>query len=435
MTRMLFQPALAALLTLATVATDAEAARDDFPLREAKECRPRGGMPNVFAKLEAGKPVRIAYLGGSITAQAGWRVLSREWLAKEYPKCDISETHAAIGGTGSDLGVFRVEHDALADKPDLLFVEFAVNDNSAPAEQIIKAMEGIVRKTWQADPTTDICYVYTVAQRDLEFLQAGNLKRSASVMESVADHYGIPSICMGLEVARMTERGEVIFKGDEPKTDAEKKAMAGKVLFSKDGVHPLVESGHPLYLAAIQRSIPAIKAEGKPGPHAVPAPMREDNWENAKMVPLSAAKMSAGWEKLEKGDPLNLVGKFGNRLPGVWAATQPGESIEFKFRGTDCMMYDLVGPDCGVVGITVDDHPMAKRPRFDRYCTYHRLQRLSVLRGAKDEVHTVRIETLPDDLDKVEILKGRNNKMDNPKRFAGKNWYAGAMLILGDMAE
>ena len=44
------------------------------------ECCPRGGLPNVFRKLETGGEVRIAYLGGSITEAAGWRVLSRKWL-------------------------------------------------------------------------------------------------------------------------------------------------------------------------------------------------------------------------------------------------------------------------------------------------------------------------------------------------------------------
>jgi len=46
---------------------------DDIPLAKAVECSPRAGLPNFFAKLQAGKEVHIGYLGGSITAQAGWR--------------------------------------------------------------------------------------------------------------------------------------------------------------------------------------------------------------------------------------------------------------------------------------------------------------------------------------------------------------------------
>jgi hypothetical protein len=53
---------------------------------EAKECRIRHGLPNFFEKLKAGKPVKIAYLGGSITeAKDGWREQSVKWFqAKHY---------------------------------------------------------------------------------------------------------------------------------------------------------------------------------------------------------------------------------------------------------------------------------------------------------------------------------------------------------------
>ena len=123
---------------------------EDMPLRDAAECRVRGGLPNVFQKLGQGQAVRIAYLGGSITAQAGWRPKTLNWFRSQFPKAELSEINAAIGGTGSDLGVFRLKQDVLDGKPDLLFVEFAVNDGGAPVHRIHQAMEGIVRQTIKA---------------------------------------------------------------------------------------------------------------------------------------------------------------------------------------------------------------------------------------------------------------------------------------------
>ncbi|WP_286177263.1 SGNH/GDSL hydrolase family protein [Rhodopirellula sp. JC639] len=134
---MLFIPATAAAL-------------GDDSLREAVECHPRGGLPNFIAKAQAGETVHVAYLGGSITAAPGWRVQSRQWLQEQYPEATVNEIHAAIGGTGSDLGVFRLGRDVLQHHPDLLFVEFAVNDGGASPERIHKAMEGIVRQTCTA---------------------------------------------------------------------------------------------------------------------------------------------------------------------------------------------------------------------------------------------------------------------------------------------
>ena len=101
----------------------------ELPLAPLVECTPRGGLPNVLAKLKTkGAEIRIGYLGGSITAQEGWRPKTLAWFQKTYPDAKVRQINAAIGGTGSDLGVYRLKQDVLDHKPDLLFVEFAVND-------------------------------------------------------------------------------------------------------------------------------------------------------------------------------------------------------------------------------------------------------------------------------------------------------------------
>jgi hypothetical protein len=105
-------------------------------------------LPNFLAKAKtAGAEVKVGYLGGSITAQQGWRVKTLAHFQKTWPQAKFSEINAAIGGTGSDLGVFRVKQDVLDQRPDLLFVEFAVNDGGAAPGQIQRCMEGIVRQT------------------------------------------------------------------------------------------------------------------------------------------------------------------------------------------------------------------------------------------------------------------------------------------------
>ena len=118
----------------------AGAAPLEFSLVEAQVLQARDGLPNTFAKLEAGEEVRVAYLGGSITAAPGWRPMTTEWLRESYPRAQIVEIDAAIGGTGSPLGVFRLGQMSWHD-PDLLFVEFAVNDSGQDPLVIWRAME------------------------------------------------------------------------------------------------------------------------------------------------------------------------------------------------------------------------------------------------------------------------------------------------------
>ncbi|MEZ0264602.1 MAG: SGNH/GDSL hydrolase family protein [Phycisphaerae bacterium] len=415
----------------------------EFPLAPLVECSPRAGLANFIAKATQGGDVRVAYLGGSITAQEGWRPKSLAMLQAAFPKAKVSQVNAAIGGTGSDLGVFRLKQDVLDHKPDLLFVEFAVNDGGTSPERIIKCVEGIVRQAWRALPECDVCFVYTVTESLVPPLYEGKMQRSASAMEKVAEHYGIPTIHMGVEVAKLAKAGTLLWKQAKPKTDEERKAVEGKVLFAPDGVHPFPDTGHALYVEAIERSWPAIaKASfggpaGAPralSPHNLEAPVRADNYENAKIVPLAKLKLSKGVAKLDAAK--DSVGKrFANRLPELHKATKAGETIEFKFRGTYAAIYDVIGPDCGQVSVAVDGGAPAIKPRFDAYCTYHRLAQLGLVADAPEAVHTVKITLDAKQPDKVKILAQRGEKMDKPERFDGTAWYPGAVMIVGELVE
>lgn len=398
------------------------------------ECLPRDGLPNVFGKLTRGETVRIAYFGGSITAQEGWRPQSLHWFRQQFPAATVEEINAAIGGTGTDLGVFRLRHDVLEARPDLVFVEFAVNDGGAPAAQIHRCLEGIVRQTWRANPKTDICFVYTLADRMLDALKAGELPASQAAMEQIAEHYHIPTINLGVEVARLEKEGRLVFKGDRPKTDAEKIALGDRILFSPDAVHPYPDTGHALYLQAIVRGMGVIRLLTRQGPHALGAPFTADHLEAAQMLPLDRARLGPGWTKLEAATN-SLARNFASRLPGLWRAHQPDDAMEFRFRGTAAGIYDLLGPDCGQVLVSLDGGPAQLRPRFDAYCTYHRLATLMVGQRLSNTTHTVKIAIHPEQPDKARILAQRHEKIDDPKRFDGRVWYAGAILLVGELSE
>ncbi|TCO95745.1 GDSL-like lipase/acylhydrolase family protein [Chthoniobacter flavus] len=430
--RLRFVPLLLCLLALVSVA---QAQKSDYPLAPAEEVHARGGLPNFLKKAQTpGAEIKIAYFGGSITAQAGWRPKTLAYFQKTYPSAKFSEINAAIGGTGSDLGVFRLQQDVLEKKPDLMFVEFATNDGGASPEQITRCMEGIVRQTWKAAPDCDICFVYTLTEAAVAPMLEGKYQRSASVMEKVAEHYNIPSIHMGMEVTKLAKEGKLVWKAPLPKTEAEKAALGDKFVFSADSVHPYPETGHELYLQAIVRSLgPIDAASTKPAPHELGAPLVADNYENAKLIPISEATLSAGFTKLDPAK--DSMAKSFTRLRDLHRASKPGETITFKFKGTRAAIYDLVGPDCGQVIVTLDDKPAKIVPRFDSYCTYPRLATLVIGSDLPDTVHTVKIEIHPDQPDKAKILAERNNKIDKPERYDGTAIYPGAILLLGDLVK
>lgn len=91
-------------------------------------------LNNTYFMLTIRKSLCIGYFGGSITEggllqdETAWHALTTSWFKEKYMDCKIRSVQAAIGGTGSDLGIFRCDSDLLSHKPDLIFIEFVVND-------------------------------------------------------------------------------------------------------------------------------------------------------------------------------------------------------------------------------------------------------------------------------------------------------------------
>ena len=426
-------PALAAAFLLAALAGWAGEAKNDPEPAKPELLKARDGLKNVYAKLKAGKEVRVAYFGGSITAANGWRVKTLKWFQSAYPSAKVSEIHAAIGGTGSDLGVFRCRQDVLRLKPDLVFVEFAVNDGGAPPDQIYRCMEGIVRQIRAADPLTDICFVYTLHTGMNKEYEAGRCPRSTSAQERVADHYGIPSINVAMKIVEMARAGTLVYKKEKDADGKEKPVPEGAIVFSGDECHP-TDPAHQVYCDVIAEGLKKMEEAAKPGPHPVKAPLVANHLESAKLVALTPAMLSPGWKRL---DPkTGLAKSFADRLPELWEGRAPGDAITFKFKGTAAKLYDLVGPDGGQAVVTVDGKAGKPQPRFDSYCTYHRLASLYIAEGLADGVHTVRVEIHPEQPKRDSVVNKEKDKPGfDPKKYDGTVLRVGWIMLVGEVVD
>lgn len=296
-------------------------------------------------------------------------------------------------------------------------------------------MEGIVRQTWQALPECDICFVYTVTETLAPALLTGKFPRAASAMERIADHYGIPSIHMAMEVAQLAKEDRIIWSAQLPKTDEEKAALGNKVVFAPDSVHPHAETGHELYLQSIVRSLdPIATASTKTEAHVLSGAFTPTHYQAAKLLPISEATLSPGFESLDP-QTNDFAKRWASRMPDLHKASRPGEVLTFRFKGTYAAIYDVIGPDCGQVTITLDNQPPRVAARFDGFCTYHRLATMLIGRDLSDTVHTVKIEVHPEQPDKAKILAQRDASMDKPERFNGTAFYPGAILLVGELMK
>lgn len=391
-----------------------------------QELNSRGGLTNFFEKVKRKDSIKVAYLGGSITAQNGWRVLSLEWFKERFPNAAFTEINAAIGGTGSDFGAFRLHDQVLKYNPDLVFVEFAVNDADTQAQKIIRSMEGIVRQIWQHNPKIDICFVYTIRESFLKTEQGGDLPNSAKIMERVADQYRIPTINLGFEVARMVADNHLIFKG-------ETKELNGVRVFSADGVHPYAETGHVIYQTVLKRSFETMLAskQERTKTHTLHKPKDPDCYVNTKMINFTDAKMTKNWEIIRTADQPKFS-DFEKYLDIIGKAGQTGESLTLRFKGITIGAYDFMGPDAGKVIVEIDGLVRDTISRFDAYCTYRRMSYF-LIDHLENKEHVATFRVLAEPFDKATILAKNKNVMKNPDDFKENNWYVGKILINGKL--
>jgi lysophospholipase L1-like esterase len=106
-------------------------------------------------RAKAGERLTVVFFGASLTWGANatdpqltsYRARVAHRLEAAYPQAHFTFRDAAIGGTGSQLGVFRLDRDVLRHMPDLVFLDFSANDgiNDATPESLA-SYESLMRR-------------------------------------------------------------------------------------------------------------------------------------------------------------------------------------------------------------------------------------------------------------------------------------------------
>lgn len=176
-------------------------------------------IKEVIRKAENGEDVTIAFIGGSITEGAGANPAPLNCYAYQtylgfkemFGSGDGSNVHfvkAGVGGTPSQLGVIRYERDVLRSgtvEPDLVVVEFAVNDWDDETKGV--AYESLVLKILEAENNPAVILLFSVFENDW------NLQDR---LAPVGWHYNLPMVSIKNAVVpqfRLSrEQGNVITK-------------------------------------------------------------------------------------------------------------------------------------------------------------------------------------------------------------------------------
>ncbi|QDT33086.1 SGNH/GDSL hydrolase family protein [Thalassoglobus polymorphus] len=304
----------------------------------------RSDFHNSRISFERDQAGHVAFIGGSITEMNGYRPMVMDYLTQRFPETEFTFTDAGISSTCSTAGAFRLRNDVLVHgKVDLLFIEFAVNDDQDAAhslEQARRGMEGLIRHTLQHSPTAEIVVTYFVNPEMLEKLQRGETPVSIQAHESVAQHYGATTIHLAQEVADRIDEKKLTWK-------------------DYGGVHP-APFGNAIPTSMIAKTLESawaneLPANAKQTPKKLPELLDPQSYTSGDYVPREDLKLGPGWN-IQAPDWKTIEGSVRSRHQNrdLITCTVPGSGLSFSFTGSAVGVECVAGPDAGTLEYKID---------------------------------------------------------------------------------
>lgn len=211
-------------------------------------------IQQVMQRAERGEKITLGFLGGSITQGSlaskqencyASRVF--KWWSEAFP--NVNFINAGIGGTTSQFGVARVEEDLLRYHPDIIFVEFSVNDDCSSFFR--ETYEGLVRRILSSGAA--LMLIHNV--------RYDNMESAEDIHLEIGKHYALPCVSMKSTIYPLVAAGEIPNRQITP-----------------DDLHPNDE-GHRLVASVIVSYLEKIRCSGMDKkPKELPAPLTDNQY-------------------------------------------------------------------------------------------------------------------------------------------------------------
>jgi lysophospholipase L1-like esterase len=214
-----------------------------------------------MARAARGEELTIGFLGGSITQGSlasaedktyAYRVY--RWWCDAFLQAEFHYVNGGIGGTCSCFGAARAVGDLLMYQPDVVVVDFSVNDKGeTPEEESFyqETYEGLLRRivSWPSSPAVLV----------LNNVYYDSGKTMQDRHNAVAEHYRVPFVSIKDSIYRKMKEGRYSLEELTP-----------------DGLHPN-DLGHELVAGEVIRLLEEIRAWGeKKGLYTEPGADRRD---------------------------------------------------------------------------------------------------------------------------------------------------------------
>jgi len=304
----------------------------------------RAGLTNSALRFEKEKSGRVAFLGGSITYNPGWRDSVSRSIQKKFPGTTFEFINAGIPSLGSLPDAFRLNQDVLSKGSiDLLFVEAAVNDrtNAYSGQAQVRSMEGIVRQARRANPNIDIVFMYFVDPDKIKEYNSGITPAEILNHEKVAAYYDIPAVNLAKEVTERIKYKEFTWERDFI------------------DLHPSA-FGQQVYFRSISQLLENCWKPDKVNKNEMmdyPLPVKLDPfcYDNGMLIPVTRDNAADGWSFNNNWIPDDkMPTREGYVKVPMLIGTEPGKILHMEFTGTAVGIAIASGPDAGLVDFSID---------------------------------------------------------------------------------
>lgn len=336
-------------------------------------------MKKVIERMSNGEDITVAYIGGSITegylvnSTQNYAIKATKQLRELFQNENIKNVNAGLSGTSSTIGLLRVNDDVLVNKPDVVFVEFAVNDGQDITNKF--AYESLVRELYDSETHPAVVLIFTVLQ---------NGYTCQEQMMKVGETYGLPMISVGDAINPLLKDGTLSWSE-----------------YAQDEAHPN-NAGHTRIASYIdyyyqtvlastldeEVSLADVKEYGYP--YAGMTFYTKDN-----LYPEEMGSFAEGGANIE-------------HFPNGWVWTRGGtESMKFRMSGRNLfLLYKEVNADTqGCVEVWIDGK---KQQTVNGYSTsgWNNPQVALVLNEVTAGDHEVEIKVKDGDEDKNFAILG-----------------------------
>ena len=371
----------------------------------------------AIEKAKAGKSVTVAYIGGSITQGAGATPINTECYAyKSYQLFqnrfasgnNVKFIKAGVGGTPSELGMLRFDRDVLRDgeKPDIVIVEFAVNDEGDETKG--DCYESLVRKILKLDWNPAVVLLFSVFANDW------NLQER---LRPVGDLYDLPMVSIrDAVVEQFTKKEGRVLTKNQFFYDMFHPSNIGHTIMA-DCLQYLFERCESSEHARLDAFENGLTEEGMLLQRLKLEPVIGGSFENVRLMDkkdvYEGAVIETGdftatdqeLQSVEMDDALNLTPEF----PYNWMYDGTKTDAEAFTLRMNCKALVLIFKDSGEVDVGkaevfVDGaHVLTADPHINNW---QHCNAAILFNNEKSEEHTVKIEIAKEDIDKKFTILG-----------------------------